>query len=166
MTETATERVAIYRLFDCDDALLYIGVAVDPRERWHGHSVEKSWWPQVTRKEVTWHDTRVSAEQAEAKAIKSERPRFNVEHSSTRQRGDGQADLRGITTKVRYTRISDDDWRDLLAAARTTSSDRGTVIKELVAWYLRRPGAPQPVRPDPASWQQQGTTRATEEGNQ
>lgn len=56
-------------------------------------------------------------------------------------------------TQHRSVRISDDDWRDLLAAAKTQGSDRGTVIKELVAWYLHRPGATRPQRPDPTTWQ-------------
>lgn len=56
-------------------------------------------------------------------------------------------------TQHRSVRISDDDWRDLLAAAKTQGSDRGTIIKELVAWYLRRPGATQPKRPDPSAWE-------------
>jgi hypothetical protein len=50
-------------------------------------------------------------------------------------------------TQHRSVRISDDDWRDLLSAAKSQDSDRGTVIKELVAWYLRRPGAKLPQRP-------------------
>jgi hypothetical protein len=50
-------------------------------------------------------------------------------------------------TQHRSVRISDDDWRDLLTAAQTDDSDRGTVIKELISWYLRRPGARLPKRP-------------------
>jgi hypothetical protein len=56
-------------------------------------------------------------------------------------------------TQHRSVRISDDDWRDLLAAAKTQDSDRGTVIKDLVGWYLRRPGATMPKRPDAEAWQ-------------
>ncbi|WP_051790091.1 hypothetical protein [Streptomyces sp. NRRL S-1022] len=55
-------------------------------------------------------------------------------------------------TQHRSVRISDDDWADLLAAAKTQGSDRGTVIKDLVAWYLRRPGATMPKRPESGSW--------------
>lgn len=55
-------------------------------------------------------------------------------------------------TQHRSVRISDDDWADLLAAAKTQDSDRGTVIKDLVAWYLRRPGATMPKRPEADSW--------------
>jgi hypothetical protein len=66
-------------------------------------------------------------------------------------------------TQHRSVRISDDDWADLLAAARTQGSDRGTVIKDLVAWYLRRPGVTQPKRPDLGTWQRATTARPDEE---
>lgn len=53
-------------------------------------------------------------------------------------------------TQHRSVRISDDDWKDL--AERAPSGDRSAAIKELVAWYLRRPGAKLPQRPtDPPS---------------
>ncbi|WP_406324505.1 hypothetical protein [Streptomyces niveus] len=50
-------------------------------------------------------------------------------------------------TQHRSVRISDDDWKDL--AARAPGGDRAAVIKELVTWYLRRPGAKLPDRPQP-----------------
>lgn len=50
--------------------------------------------------------------------------------------------------KHRSVRFSDDDWDDLDTATRAQGSDRGTVIKELTAWYLRRPGAKLPARPE------------------
>jgi hypothetical protein len=56
-------------------------------------------------------------------------------------------------TQHRSVRISDDDWGHLLAAAKTQGSDRGSVIKELIAWYLRRPGATLPKRPEVSAWQ-------------
>ncbi|WP_405506433.1 hypothetical protein OG323_06365 [Streptomyces cyaneofuscatus] len=48
-------------------------------------------------------------------------------------------------TKHRSVRIPDDDWKDL--ADRAPQNDRSAAIKELVAWYLRRPGAKLPARP-------------------
>jgi hypothetical protein len=50
--------------------------------------------------------------------------------------------------KHRSVRFSDEDWDDLDTATKAQDSDRGTVIKELVAWYLRRPGAKLPARPE------------------
>lgn len=49
-------------------------------------------------------------------------------------------------TKHRSVRISDDDWKDL--AARAPGGDRAAVIKDLITWYLRRPGAKLPTRPE------------------
>lgn len=48
-------------------------------------------------------------------------------------------------TKHRSVRIEDQDWTDL--AARAPDGDRSAVIKDLVRWYLRRPGAELPARP-------------------
>ncbi|MBK6014272.1 hypothetical protein [Streptomyces sp. MBT53] len=48
-------------------------------------------------------------------------------------------------TKHRSVRIGDDEWADLATAA--PGGDRSAVIKELVDWYLRRPGAKLPKRP-------------------
>ncbi|MEV5567577.1 hypothetical protein AB0L54_32685 [Streptomyces sp. NPDC052196] len=48
-------------------------------------------------------------------------------------------------TQHRSVRIDDPEWRDL--HTRAPGGDRSAVIKELVAWYLRRPGAELPDRP-------------------
>jgi hypothetical protein len=49
-------------------------------------------------------------------------------------------------TQHRSVRIDDADWADL--KERAPDGDRSAVIKELLAWYLRRPGAKLPTRPD------------------
>ncbi|WP_159043132.1 MULTISPECIES: hypothetical protein [unclassified Streptomyces] len=48
-------------------------------------------------------------------------------------------------TQHRSVRIGDAEWADL--KSRAPGGDRAAVIKELVAWYLRRPGAELPERP-------------------
>ena len=50
-------------------------------------------------------------------------------------------------TQHRSVRISDEDWTDLETATGELRSDRGTVIKQFIRWYLRRPGAKLPERP-------------------
>jgi hypothetical protein len=50
-------------------------------------------------------------------------------------------------TQHRSVRVPDEDWADLLTATKRLGSDRGTVIKQLIRWYLRRPGAELPERP-------------------
>lgn len=85
MTQTAL-RTALYRLFDVDRQLLYVGIGFDPAARWRAHAVEKDWWHLVADKVVTWHDSREAAEVAEAEAILAERPRFNVVQHRQRYR--------------------------------------------------------------------------------
>jgi hypothetical protein len=47
----------------------------------------------------------------------------------------------------RSVRFSDDDWADLDAATKDMGTDRGTILKELASWYMRRKGARLPERP-------------------
>ncbi|MFI0822307.1 type II toxin-antitoxin system prevent-host-death family antitoxin [Streptomyces sp. NPDC021098] len=78
---TFAGRTAVYRLYDDTDALLYVGITADLSVRWDTHSRKKSWWPQVARKEVVWHDTRTEAETDESEAITKEKPLYNVRGS-------------------------------------------------------------------------------------
>lgn len=71
-------RTALYRFFDADGALLYIGITVNVEQRWAEHERSKPWWPQVVEKRVEWFDTRTLALIAELAAIKGERPVHNV----------------------------------------------------------------------------------------
>lgn len=68
---------ALYRFFNADGALLYIGITHDIDQRWRDHA-RKAWWPDVVEKTVDWHETRTLALAAELVAIKSEAPRYNV----------------------------------------------------------------------------------------
>jgi predicted transcriptional regulator len=50
-------------------------------------------------------------------------------------------------TPNRTFRLSDDDWDDLADLADSLDRDRAWIIRQLVRWYLRRPGAELPERP-------------------
>lgn len=71
-------RTALYSLYDANDNLLYVGVGFNPELRWILHAREKPWWPEVARKEVVWFESRIPALEAEADAIASLKPRYNV----------------------------------------------------------------------------------------
>jgi hypothetical protein len=45
-------------------------------------------------------------------------------------------------------RISDEDWGDLEAAAKDFGKERAAVVRDFIHWYLRRPGAKLPERPN------------------
>ncbi|MET9676446.1 GIY-YIG nuclease family protein [Streptomyces sp. NPDC006482] len=68
---------AVYRLYDADGALLYIGMTRNEASRWKDHRKEMLWWPEVTDKHLTWYDTRWQAWDAERLAIRTEGPRYN-----------------------------------------------------------------------------------------
>lgn len=74
------ERTALYRLYDTDGRLAYVGIAKDPAGRWKQHARYSEWWPKVTNKAVTWFDSRDGAEHAEKAAIKTEGPLYNRTH--------------------------------------------------------------------------------------
>lgn len=75
-------RTALYRLFDTEGVLLYVGIAVDPEARWEKHAATQEWWHLVAEKTTQWFDTRVLAADAEIEAIRTAKPRFNLMHST------------------------------------------------------------------------------------
>lgn len=82
-----TERTALYRFYDVDDCLLYVGITDNPRARFKQHAAHKSWWGKVSMREIEWLDSRHEAEVAELTAIYRERPLHNVHGNFTREVG-------------------------------------------------------------------------------
>lgn len=80
MTDLAQRRTALYRLYDTDGALLYVGITHNLEERWGDHRYWKAWWHLVHRKEVEWFPDRPSALAAERAAVQAEGPRFDKTH--------------------------------------------------------------------------------------
>jgi hypothetical protein len=55
--------------------------------------------------------------------------------------------------KLRGVRgISDEKWAAFDEAAKARSTDRSAVLRDVIDWYLSRPGAELPRRPDPGRW--------------
>jgi DNA-binding transcriptional regulator YhcF (GntR family) len=73
----APDRTALYRLYDAERSLLYVGITGQPSPRFAQHSADKPWWPQVEHREVEWFDTRSLAAEAEVAAILNESPAHN-----------------------------------------------------------------------------------------
>ncbi|WP_405461588.1 hypothetical protein OG786_29260 [Streptomyces sp. NBC_00101] len=76
MSEPA-EPAAVYRLYDGEYDLLYIGASRKPHERFKAHAHEKLWWHHVTYFDLTWFASFRSAAKAERAAQISERPPYN-----------------------------------------------------------------------------------------
>lgn len=54
-------------------------------------------------------------------------------------------------SKHRMVRFSDEDWADLGVLAAAAGTDRSAVIRQLVQWWVRRPGVKLPERPERGS---------------
>lgn len=75
--EEMSERTAVYRIYDTDGALLYVGVSADFGYRWTAHARTQPWWQDVGRQTIEWHESRAAALAAEAAAIEAEKPKHN-----------------------------------------------------------------------------------------
>jgi hypothetical protein len=81
-----SDRNAVYRIFRDADLLLYISASKVFGTRWKQHAKTQPWWGEHRRMTVEWHDTRDEALDAEAIAIFSEQPKYNVLHHKQAQR--------------------------------------------------------------------------------
>lgn len=69
-------RTALYRHFDADGQLLYVGITSDPRRRLSEH-LKAAKWP-IASVDLEWFDNDLSAVRAERKAILTESPIHNI----------------------------------------------------------------------------------------
>ena len=69
----------LYRHYDCDGRLLYVGISLSAVARLSQHKDSSHWYYQIARIEIETHQTRGEAMAAEALAIAVERPAHNVQ---------------------------------------------------------------------------------------
>ncbi len=69
---------AVYRLFDKDAQLLYIGCSAHLKSRMQQHKCSKPWAPDIYIIRLEWFPDEILARRAEAAAIISEQPRYNL----------------------------------------------------------------------------------------
>jgi len=77
ITGPGVPTTALYRFFDADGNLLYVGISDNLTVRFEWHRVNQPWWRDIARKTITWYGTRNKAAAAEDYAIKTERPLHN-----------------------------------------------------------------------------------------
>lgn len=70
-------RTALYRFYDRDQALLYVGISGQPGERWAKHRRCAPWWARARYVAIEIHETEWEALSAERAAIQDEAPQFN-----------------------------------------------------------------------------------------
>jgi len=71
---------AVYRFFNRERELLYVGETNDVARRFSEHAESQPWWHEVFMPltKVVWWDTRAEAKREEERAIVSELPRYNI----------------------------------------------------------------------------------------
>ena len=72
----------VYRAYNADGALLYVGCTVDPASRMRNHYLNTEWWFAAKRFTFEHFDTEADAKAAEVAAIQTEFPRWNVRDRS------------------------------------------------------------------------------------
>jgi hypothetical protein len=77
LLEEGSRFTALYRHFNKEGRLLYVGVSLTAIKRLVEHRNGCAWYRQIARIEVEWFDTRDEALAAEAEAIRTEKPRYN-----------------------------------------------------------------------------------------
>lgn len=75
------KETALYRHFDANDELLYVGVSVNPFERTGEHKLKSRWFKKITTIKIEWYENRDDAEDAEFLAIRDEKPKYNRTHN-------------------------------------------------------------------------------------
>jgi hypothetical protein len=71
----------LYRFYDTDDVLLYIGISMTPWERFRQHREGKEWWNDIRTIRKEPYPDRDSVRAAERDAIVAEKPLYNVQHN-------------------------------------------------------------------------------------
>lgn len=108
------ERTALYRLYDADGVLIYVGISNNPERRWKSHAQDKPWWPEVVEKKVEWFETRKSAARIETTEIGEEDPRHNRTGEKAKKRIEAER----------------------AAAYRARTPSRSREVPDTSAWYL------------------------------
>ena len=71
----------LYRLYDYNDNLLYIGKTINLVARFNNHKRRKSWWKGVRTIGLTHYDSISELANAEKAAIRSEKPLHNIQYN-------------------------------------------------------------------------------------
>lgn len=74
----------LYRFYSATGQLLYVGITMNPPQRFKAHRDSKDWWPEVAGISIEHYASRTDLANAERRAIQVERPLHNVVHTKKR----------------------------------------------------------------------------------
>ncbi len=73
-------KTSLYRHFDSDGVLLYVGVSISHLHRLEQHQRHSPWFGAIHTQRIEWFDTREAALAAERDAVIHEKPLHNIQH--------------------------------------------------------------------------------------
>ncbi len=114
------ERTTLYRVYDTNKDLLYVGISGNPARRLEEHQAHKTWWHDATIVLLCHYPTRVAAAEAEQAAIRSENPVYNVA---------------GVGAAAHLMRVDDATHRALKAQAKVEGRTVVKLIRDVVRHY-------------------------------
>jgi predicted GIY-YIG superfamily endonuclease/ribosomal protein S27E len=71
----------LYRFFNAQDELLYIGITKNPWHRFKSHQNQKAWFRDVAKSTMEHFPSRRELITAEIRAIQTENPKYNRAHA-------------------------------------------------------------------------------------
>ena len=80
MNNSNRNQQILYRFFDSEENLVYVGITNDWKHRFHDHERQARWWSEVAKVTFERYEDRESVSAAEIKAIKTEQPKYNKQH--------------------------------------------------------------------------------------
>lgn len=86
-----TKAHVLYRFYSATGQLLYVGITMNPPQRFKNHRDSKEWWSEVSGITVENYDTREDLAKAERRAIQVEHPLHNVVHTKGKAKPQVQA---------------------------------------------------------------------------
>jgi hypothetical protein len=111
----APDTVAVYRLYDANGQLLYVGQSRNPKARFITHAREVDWWEEVAHWAVEWWSDRYAARTQEQLLIAELSPRYNIAHAP-------------LVVRARRPRRPDGAIGDVLLAMREEACVRTVVV--------------------------------------
>lgn len=112
-------RPVVYRCYDADGVLLYIGSSRDVEKRMETHVRTSFWRTYVAKVRIQIAPDVFTARRIEADAIRSENPRFNIHHRMPR------------------ALWSEQDFLDVISALRKGASSHSLVTRKRITQLQR-----------------------------
>ena len=138
----------LYRFFDESENLLYVGISSNHVRRMTDHKRSAEWFYRVKSAKFEHFQQRFDAEEAEKKAIQTEKPIFNIQHRNSNHY---EGDVTSFRSKMHISQLwsgitldkkpmlFDDDHNDLLKIMSEwgdCKNDYGFTMDEFFAFNL------------------------------